>query len=129
MSSVSTRFRAWLGSVEFAVITTSIVVALAVGLLVFESLAESNDAIFAILLAGVAVPNIFDEQWGTELENRLVGVAWGVLASLAIVACYLALVTGFRSVVDGSAANIAAFVVAWFLGIIVARAASRVYAE
>lgn len=125
MSSVSTRFRAWLGSVEFAVTATAIVVALAVGVLVFESVAESNDAIFAVLLAGVAVPNIFDEQWGIELGNRLVGVAWGALASLAIIACYLAVVTGFRDVLDGSVASIGAFVVAWFLGIFVARAATR----
>lgn len=129
MPSATTRFRAWLASVEFAVTATAVVVALGVGLFVFGRMPDSNDGIFAVLLAGVAVPNIYDQQWETVFERRLVGVAWAAVASLVIVACYLAFATGLRAVVGDTAANITAFVTAWLLGIVGARAGSRVYAS
>lgn len=128
MSSLEARFRAWLASVEFAVTATAVVVALGAGLLVFEVAAGSDDGFFAVLLAGVAVPNIYDQQWEAGFERRLAGVVWAAVASVALVACYLAFATGLRAFVGDTTATITAFVTAWFLGIFAARATSRVYA-
>ena len=125
MSSAGSRFRAWVESVEFAVTAAAVAVALAVGLLVFETLGDSNHGFFVVILAGVGVPNIYDQQWERPFDRRLVGAAWAVVTSLALVACYLAFATGLRTVVGETAATITAFVTAWFLGIVGARAISR----
>lgn len=129
MSSLGERFRAWLGSVQFAVTATAIAVALAAGLLVAEQTPSGSDPLFVVMLTGIAVPNIYDEQWELGFERRLAGVAWAAVAALGIAACYLAFATGLRTVVGETTASITAFVTAWFLGIVVARAASRVYAQ
>ncbi|WP_232701415.1 hypothetical protein [Halobacterium wangiae] len=121
MSSLAGRFRSWLGSVEFAVTATAVVVGLAAMVLAFEMGGDSTDGYFVLLLAGVAAPSIYETQWPRAYERRAAGVAWALVASLALVACYALVVTGLRVFVDGLVPSAAAFVVAWLLGIAAAR--------
>lgn len=122
--SVLARFRAWLGSVEFAVTATSVVVALVVGALVFAATPETTDAYFVVILAGVAVPNIYADSWTERLDSRLAGVAWALLACLVVVACFLLVAASVRTVAGETAATVTGFVVAWLLGLFASRAAT-----
>ncbi|AHG05238.1 hypothetical protein HALDL1_07820 [Halobacterium sp. DL1] len=121
MATLAGRFRSWLTSVEFAVTTGAIAVALVAGAVAFETWGDSVDAYFVVLLAGVGVPNIYENQWPRAYERRVVGVAWALVTSLALVACYLFLANGLRAFLDGFVPGAVAFAVSWLLGIYAAR--------
>ncbi|GAA0282468.1 hypothetical protein [Halobacterium noricense] len=123
MSALS-RFRSWLGSVEFAVTATSVVVALAAVSLVFSHVPGERDAFALVILAGVAVPNIYADSWTERLDSRLAGVAWALLACGVVVVCYLLVSTGVRAVAGETAATVTGFVVTWLLGLVASRAAT-----
>lgn len=122
--SVLARFRAWLVSVEFAVTATSVVVGLVAGALAFAATSETTDAYFVVILAAVAVPNIYADAWTERLDSRLAGVAWALLACLAVVACFLLVAAGLRTVAGETTATATGFVVAWLLGLVASRAAT-----
>ncbi|MFB6071499.1 MAG: hypothetical protein ABEJ88_00865 [Halobacterium sp.] len=118
------RFRSWVESVEFAVTAACVVVALLAGMAVFQWFPAGYDGYFVIILAGVAVPGFYRDQWGDPYEDRLRGVAWGAAAALAVVAVYLGLATALRTVAGDPVASGLAFVLAWILGMFGARALS-----
>jgi hypothetical protein len=122
MSSLVARFGAWLRSVEFAVTATSVVVALIAGQVAFTVSHETTDGFFVILLAGVAVPGIYETNWPTAYDRRLVGAAWAVGACVAVLACYVVVLAALSLVLDGVAPSAAAFATAWLLGIMAAGA-------
>lgn len=128
MPTLSTRFRTWVASVEFAVTATSIVVALLASLLVAAQAASDADTLFVVMLAGITAPNLYDQQWSPGLDSRLAGVAWGLAASLALVACFLALSAGLRAVAEPTVASVVAFVAAWLAGVAGARVTSNAFA-
>jgi len=119
------RFRTWSASAEFAVTATAIVAALVAGLALFERAPDANDGYFAVFLAGIAVPNIYREQWGVPFENRAVAVLWSAVACALLVGAYLVFVAVFDGVASGSVPSVLAFVVTWVLGLFGARVASR----
>ena len=121
MASLVGRFRSWLRGVEFAVTAAAIVVAFAGGAFAFEAWGDSVDGYFVVLLAGLGAPNIYENQWPRAYERRVVGVAWAVGASVALVSCYLLLATGLRAFFDGFPTGAVAFAVSWLLGIAAAR--------
>ncbi|MCD2202474.1 hypothetical protein [Halobacterium sp. KA-6] len=121
MSALS-RFRSWLGSVDFAVTTTSVVVALAGVSLVFSHVPGERDAFALVILAGVAVPNIYADSWTERLDSRLAGVAWALAACGAVGACYLLVATVVRAVAGETAATVTGLVVTWLLGLVASRA-------
>lgn len=123
MSPLS-RFRSWLVSVEFAVTATSVVVALAVGGVVFSRAPVERDAFAAVMLAGVAVPNVYTDSWMETVDTHLAGVAWALAACAAVVACYLLVATGVRSVAGEPAGTVTGFVLTWLLALVVSRAAT-----
>jgi len=122
MSSLVARFGAWLRSVEFAVTATSVVVALIAGQVAFTVSHETTDGFFVILLAGVAVPGIYETNWPTAYDRRLVGAAWAVGACVAVLACYVVVLAALSLVLDGVTPSAAAFATAWLLGIMAAGA-------
>ncbi|MCG1002711.1 MULTISPECIES: hypothetical protein [Halobacterium] len=123
--SALTRFRAWLVSVEFAVTATSVVAALVGGgALAFSHVAVERDALAVVMLAGVAVPNVYEDSWTDVVDSHLAGVAWALAACVAVVACYLLVATGVRFVAGGPAGTAIGFVVTWVLALVASRAAT-----
>lgn len=124
MSALS-RFRSWLVSVEFAVTATSVVVALvAGGALAFSHATVERDAFAVVILAGIAVPNVYTDSWMETVDTRLAGVAWVLAACAAVVACYLLVATGVRSVAGEPAGSATGIVLAWLGALLVSRAAT-----
>lgn len=121
MSALS-RFRSWLGSVEFAVTVTSVVVALAAVSLVFSHVPGERDAFALVILTGVAVPNIYADSWTERLDSRLAGVAWALTACGAVGACYLLVSTVVRAVAGETTATVTGLVATWLLGLVASRA-------
>jgi hypothetical protein len=121
MSSPVARFRAWLGSGEFAVTATAVVVALAAGNVAFTTSAQPADGYFVILLAGIAVPSIYENQWPFDYDSRVVAVAWALGACAALLACYVLVSTALAVALNGILPSAAAFATAWLLGIMVAQ--------
>jgi hypothetical protein len=121
MSSPSARFRTWLGSAEFAVTATAIVVALAAGNVAFTMSGQSADGYFVILLAGIAAPSIYENQWPFDYDSRVVAVAWALGACAALLACYALVSTALAAVLNGILPSAAAFATTWLLGIMVAQ--------
>ncbi|MFC3478876.1 hypothetical protein [Halobacterium litoreum] len=124
MSSLVARFRAWLGSTEFAVTATAVVAALVAGFALFERAPDANDGYFAVFLAGIAVPSIYREQWDGAFDSRALAVLWSAVACALAVGAYLVLVAVFDGVAGGSVPSVLAFVVTWVLGLFVARVAT-----
>jgi hypothetical protein len=122
MSSLVGRFRAWLQSVEFVVTTVGIVVALAAGAVAFETSQASVDGYFVILLAGVAVPGIYENYWPEEYDRRVLGVAWALGACLGLLTVYALVSILLGTVLDGFAPRAGAFATAWLVGIFTANA-------
>lgn len=121
MSSLAARFRAWLGSTEFAVTATAVVVALGAGQVAFTTSAEPADGYFVVLLAGIGVPSIYENQWPVDYDSRVVGVAWALGACAAVLACYVVVSTALSAVLDGVVPSAVAFATAWLLGVMVAQ--------
>ena len=116
------RFRSWLGSVEFAVTATSVVVALAAVSLVFSHVPAERDAFALVILTGVTVPNVYADSWTEHLESRLAGVAWALLACGAVGACYLLASTVVRGVAGEPAGTVVGLVGTWLLALLGSRA-------
>lgn len=122
MPSLVARFGAWLRSVEFAVTATGVAVALIAGQIAFTTSHEPTDGFFMMLLAGVAVPGIYETNWPTAYDRRLVGAAWAVGACVALLVCYVLVVAALSLVLGGVVPSAAAFATAWLLGIMAAGA-------
>jgi hypothetical protein len=118
--SLAARFRAYLGSAEFAVSATAIVVALAAGAVAFETLPGEVNGYFVVLLAGIGVPSIYENQWPVDYENRTAAVAWALGACVALLATYVVLATALATVLGDFPASAVAFAAAWLLGVVVA---------
>ncbi|NIB99173.1 hypothetical protein [Halobacterium sp. R2-5] len=124
MSALS-RFRSWLVSVEFAVTATAVVVALAAGgALAFSHVAVERDAFAVVMLAGVAVPNVYTDSWMETVDSHLAGVAWALAACVVVVACYLLVATAVRSVAGEPAGTVTGFVLTWLLALVASRTAT-----
>lgn len=121
MPSPVARFRAWLGSSEFVVAATAVVVALAAGDVAFTTSPQPADGYFAMLLAGIAVPSIYENQWPFDHDSRFVAAAWALGACAALLACYALVSTALAVVLNGIVPSAAAFATAWLLGITVAQ--------
>jgi ABC-type dipeptide/oligopeptide/nickel transport system permease subunit len=119
--SLADRFRAYLGSADFAVTTGAVVVALVAGAVAFETLPGETDGYFVVLLAGVAVPGIARDQWQRPFASRGRAVLWGALAAVAVSLAYAGLATAVRLVAGDTVTAIAAFVATWILGSFAAR--------
>lgn len=124
MSALS-RFRSWLGSVEFAVTAASVAVALAAVSLAFSHVPGERDAFALVILTGVAVPNVYADSWTERLDSRLAGVAWALAACGAVGACYLLVSTGVRAVAGEPAGTVVGFAGTWLGGLVVSRAATE----
>ena len=114
--SLADRFRAYLGSADFAVTTGAVVVALVAGAVAFETLPGDTDGYFVVLLAGVAVPGIARDQWQRSFESRGWAVLWGALGAVVVSLAYAGVVTAMRLVVGDPVAPIVAFAATWILG-------------
>jgi uncharacterized protein (DUF697 family) len=119
--SLSDRFRAYLGSAEFAVTVGGVVVALVAGAYLFEAYPEGTEGYFAVFLAGLGAPNIHREQWNWEFDSRAVAAAWGAVAGAVLIAAFLALTTVLGTFVGGDLDAIIAFAATWILGLFAAR--------
>lgn len=116
------RFRSWLGSVEFAVTATAVAAALALGLLASTRVAVEEDVFAVVLLAGVSVPNVYTDSWEAVVDTRLAGVAWALVACVLAVACYLLVATGVRSVAGEPVGTVVGLVGTWLGGLLASRA-------
>jgi hypothetical protein len=114
--SLADRFRAYLGSADFAVTTGAVVVALVAGAVAFETLPGDTDGYFVVLLAGVAVPGIARDQWQRSFESRGWAVLWGAIGAVAVSLAYAGVVTAMRLVAGDPVAPIVAFAATWILG-------------
>lgn len=121
MSSLVGRFRRWAASVEFAVTATAVAAALVAAPLAFEY-GGSVDGYFVLLLAGVAVPSVYENQWPTGYDGRVAGAAWALAASAAVVACYGVLAAGLQALATGFLPKAVAFATTWVLSILAAGA-------
>jgi hypothetical protein len=119
--SLRERFRAYLGSADFAVTVGGVVVALVAGALLFEAYPDGTEGYFAVFLAGLGAPNIHREQWNREFGSLAVAAAWGAVAGAVLVAAFLALTAVFDVVVGGDLDAIIAFAATWILGLFAAR--------
>jgi hypothetical protein len=119
--SLVDRFRAYLGSADFAVTVGGVVVALAAGAVLFEMYPDSMAAYFGVFLAGLGAPNIHRERWDREFHSQFVAVAWGAVAGVILVAAFLVLTTGLAALVGGELAAVLAFAATWILGLFAAR--------
>jgi hypothetical protein len=115
------RFRAYLGSEDFAVTTGAVVVALVAGAAAFETLSGQMDGYFVVLLSGVAVPGYARDQWQRAFPSRGRAATWGVVAAVVVSLAYAGIVTAMRVVAGDPVAPIVAFAVTWLLGQFVAR--------
>jgi len=115
------RFRAYLGSDDFAVTAGAVAVALAAGAVAFETLPGETDGYFVVLLAGVAVPGIARDQWQRPFASRGRAVLWGAAAAAAVSLAYAGVATAMRLVAGGTVASALAFVAVWILGTFAAR--------
>lgn len=118
MSPLVGRFRAWLLSVEFVVTAVSVVLALAAGAVSFEMTGNSADGYFVILLAGVAAPGIYENQWPRDYDSRLSGVVWAVAACLGLFSVFAVVSLALGAVFSGFVPRAGAFATAWLLGIV-----------
>jgi hypothetical protein len=115
------RFRAYLGSDDFAVTAGAVAVALAAGAAAFETLPGETDGYFVVLLAGVAVPGIARDQWQRPFTSRGRAVLWGAVGAAAVSLAYAGVATAMRLVAGGTVASALAFVATWILGTFAAR--------
>ena len=114
--SLADRFRAYLGSADFAVTSGAVAVALVAGAVAFETLPGDTDGYFVVLLAGVAVPGIARDQWQRSFESRGWAVLWGALGAVVVSLAYAGVVTAMRLVAGDPVAPIVAFAATWILG-------------
>lgn len=121
MSSLTARFRAYLGSADFAVTTGAVVVALVAGAVAFETLPGETDGYFVVLLAGVAVPGFGRDQWQRPFDSRARAVAWGAVGAVVVSLSYAGAVTAMRAVAGDPVGPIVAFAAVWILGSFAAR--------
>ena len=124
MSSLAARFRAYLGSEDFAVTTGAVVVALVAlfaGSVVFDLFTDSLDGYFVVFLAGVAVPTIARDQWQRSFGSRGWAVLAGALGAVVVSLAYAGIVAAMRLVVGDPVAPAVAFVATWILGTFAAR--------
>ena len=119
--TLADRFRAYLGSADFAVTSGAVVVALVAGAVAFETLPGETDGYFVVLLAGVAVPGFARDQWQRTFQSRGRAVAWGVVAAVAVSLAYAGVATAMRLVAGDTVAAILAFAATWILGSFAAR--------
>ncbi|MDH5020905.1 hypothetical protein [Halobacterium rubrum] len=111
------RFRAYLGSADFVVSATAIVVALAAGAAAFEQLSGGSDGYFVVLLAGIGVPSIYENQWPADHDSRAAAVAWTLGACLVLLTTYVVLTTALTALLDDFVSSAVAFATAWLLGV------------
>lgn len=122
--SIAARARRWLASAEFAAHLTAVLVALAAGMLAFQYRPHSLVGYFLVFLAGIAVPNIYQEQWSVDYERRSYAAVWALFASVSLIAVYLAVWALLEQVLDQTAAEVGAFVTSWLVGLVGARGIS-----
>ena len=114
--ALADRFRAYLGSEDFAVTSGAVVVALVAGAVAFETLSGEMDGYFVVLLAGVAVPGFARDQWQRPFASRGRAVVWGAAAGVVVSGAYAGIVTALRLVAGDPVAPILAFATTWILG-------------
>jgi len=119
--SLAARFRAYLGSEEFAVTTGAVAVALVAGAAAFETLPGETDGYFVVLLAGVAVPGIARDQWQRSFASRGRALCWGAAGAVAVSVAYVGVATAMRLVAGDTVAAVVAFAATWILGSFAAR--------
>ena len=117
--SLADRFRAYLGSADFAVTTGAVVVALValfLGSVSFDAFTDTMDGYFVVFLAGIAVPTIARDQWQRPFASRGRALLWGAAGAVVVSLAYAGVVTAMRLVAGDPVAPIVAFAATWILG-------------